>query len=173
MTPIDDGGLPEGMGVPASPSGYSAEPERWKTSRFARLLHDLAADGGDLSLRAERCIDDLADAIEGLCTQFGHQTSYNKSAAIWTGGLSDLERAFDLMGWHDPHRVPGATCDEPGCWKWIQAGIPTDDGYRRVCSQHARAIEARRAETAQTGSVVDESAVAPATCPDPTAQPQE
>ena len=27
-------------------------------------------------------------------------------------------------------------CDEPGCWEEDTLGIPTEDGYRRVCYLH-------------------------------------
>lgn len=29
-------------------------------------------------------------------------------------------------------------CDEPGCYKETSAGFPTDNGYRRTCSEHYR-----------------------------------
>ena len=29
-----------------------------------------------------------------------------------------------------------AVCDEPGCWKTVGCGTPTNNGYRNTCSQH-------------------------------------
>lgn len=31
-------------------------------------------------------------------------------------------------------------CDEPGCFEESSAGVPTDEGYRRVCSKHYHEI---------------------------------
>jgi hypothetical protein len=145
---------PDPCSTGSGPSSF--DPERWASSRFARLLRDLKADGGELALRAGHCIDDLADAIEGMCFQFGGHTSKDGEAAICTMGLSDLEGAFDLLGWDEPHQTPEVTCDEPGCDHWSTCGTATSDGYRHTCykhSPHASAMETRRAETGNTDSV--------------------
>lgn len=77
----------------------------------------------------------LRDCIEGLCYQFAYTTDDGK---LWTGGLSALEEAFDLLDWDDPFQLPKEElCDEPGCSKRTTDGTPTTDGYRRTCSQHA------------------------------------
>lgn len=80
----------------------------------------------------------LRDALEDMCVQFGHDCTCNGLPALTTGGLSALEYAFAALGWEDPHLIPWAKCDEPGCSKRASCGFPTPDGYRRTCGEHYR-----------------------------------
>lgn len=32
-----------------------------------------------------------------------------------------------------------SVCDEPGCWREVSCGTPTDNGYRSTCHDHAPA----------------------------------
>jgi len=41
-----------------------------------------------------------------------------------------------VLGWEDPHIVTGGGCDWPGCNDWTCCGLPTPDGYKRLCSRH-------------------------------------
>jgi hypothetical protein len=71
----------------------------------------------------------LRDALEAMVRQFAYWTD-GKGGSLWTGGLSTLEDAFDLLGWDDPHPVPDMACDEPGCSKQGTCGWPSENGYR-------------------------------------------
>lgn len=48
---------------------------------------------------AER-VEVLTDALVGMCHQFAFRTD---RGALWAGGLSALEEAFDALGWEDIH----------------------------------------------------------------------
>jgi len=78
----------------------------------------------------------LRDALEGMVQQFAYWSSAKDKNGLWTGGLSALEQAFDVLGWDDPHPCPEQTCDEPGCTKQATEGVPTSKGYRRTCLKH-------------------------------------
>ena len=67
---------------------------------------------------------------------------------ISTGGLSTLERAFDILGWNDPHPVPECECEVPGCHEYANCGTPTKDGYKRVCGKHFAELTHKEAEAA-------------------------
>lgn len=83
------------------------------------------------------------EALEGMVRQFAYWS--NTAGGYWTGGLSALELAFEVLGWEDPHPAPEARCDEPGCLEQISTGWPTqpggttqNGGYRRTCGEHFR-----------------------------------
>lgn len=80
--------------------------------------------------------EQLREALEDMCIQFAYSTSRDGKAALFTGGLSALEDAFDILGWEDPHPIPWDTCDEPGCDQRTSCGFPTPNGYRRTCGAH-------------------------------------
>ena len=88
--------------------------------------------------------EELRDALEDVVTQFAYEGERDGMPAYSTGGLSALEHAFAVLGWSDPHPVPGMACDEPGCNAWASCGKPTPDGYRRVCSVHYQALCGQR-----------------------------
>jgi len=84
----------------------------------------------------------LLDALEAMVRQFAYWAD-GKGGSLWTGGLSALENAFDLLGWDDPHPVPDMACDEPGCskkgmygWSTRPGGTGMNGGYRRTCYEH-------------------------------------
>jgi len=117
-------------------------PERLKQikARYEALVGDggypmrfhtlLAEDMPDCLME----IGQLTAALEGMCYQFGGWN--DRKGGLTTNGLSDLEYAFDVLGWKEPHPVPEMQCDEPGCKKQIVCGWPSDKGYRRTCSEH-------------------------------------
>ena len=74
---------------------------------------------------------------------------------ISTGGLSTLERAFDILGWNDPHPVPECECEVPGCHEHANCGTPTKDGYKRVCGKHFAELTRKEAEAALKGGESD------------------
>jgi len=76
------------------------------------------------------------ECIERLVWQFGCQSMCGEDRVISTCGLGALEDAFDVLGWEDPHIVTGGGCDWPGCNDWTCCGLPTPDGYKRLCSRH-------------------------------------
>jgi hypothetical protein len=82
------------------------------------------------------------EALEGMVRQFAHWSA-GPTGGYWTGGLSALEDAFEVLGWESPHPAPEMTCDEPGCWEFASCGWPTrpggtgqNGGYRRTCGDH-------------------------------------
>lgn len=87
--------------------------------------------------------DELRDALEGLLFQFAYDgKSIDGRPSLFTGGLSALEDAFEVMGWPDPYAHPDlACCDEPGCSQRATCGTPTPNGYRSVCGEHYQQIE--------------------------------
>lgn len=91
--------------------------------------------------RADAIRDDLRDALEGMARQFGYWS--DTAGGLWTGGLSALEHAFDVLGWDDPQPMPDMRCDEPGClyradmgWPTRPGGTSVNGGYRRTCHTH-------------------------------------
>lgn len=84
---------------------------------------------------------ELREAVEDLVTQFAHEGSHNGAPAYSTGGLSALEHGFAVLGWSDPRPAPDMACDRPGCNAWASCGTPTDDGYKRLCSNHYQEIK--------------------------------
>ncbi len=77
-------------------------------------------------------VEKLTAALEGMCYQYGGWAN----GGLVTDGMSDLEYAFEILGWDEPHPVPSMQCDEPGCNKQGTCGWPSDTGYRRTCSEH-------------------------------------
>ena len=51
-------------------------------------------------------IERLRDALEGMCYQFGHDYERDGRRYLGTMGLSNLEDAFEVLGWDDPHPIP-------------------------------------------------------------------
>lgn len=82
--------------------------------------------------------DDLRATIEGLARQFAYPTTTNGVPVLSTGGMSNLEEAFTVLGWDDPHPCPEYACEYPGCNEWGDCGTPTADGYKRCCGEHFR-----------------------------------
>ena len=95
-------------------------------------------------------VADLHEVIMGLIWQFGYRTVVKGKPAISSGCLSDMERAFQIVGWDDPHFLTeeeqdGAVCEIKGCNNPATCGMswPGDitgknlGPYLRICSNHA------------------------------------
>jgi hypothetical protein len=96
-----------------------------------------------------------------MCRQFAYWS--DRDGGYWTGGLSALEEAFEVLGWDDPMPAPQARCDEPGCMEQSSCGTPTMTGYRRTCGPHmpsGLSMRQRRAlfewQTANPGKTFDD-----------------
>lgn len=76
------------------------------------------------------------EALEQMCCQFAFWTD----GSYWTGGMSALEAAFDVLGWTDPQPAPEACCQEKGCKEQATCSCPTPEGYRHLCSKHYRIL---------------------------------
>lgn len=95
--------------------------------------------------------DEIKGFAEDVAYQFGYYFPIKDMLYISTGGLSTLERAFDILGWNDPHPVPECECEFPGCHKHATCGTPTKDGYKRVCGKHFAELTREDAEAALKG----------------------
>lgn len=80
-------------------------------------------------------LSELKDFAADVVAQFGYKSFKDGRPAYTTGGLSTLERAFDILDWDDPHPAPECECNTPGCHEWATCGTPTDDGYKFLCSK--------------------------------------
>ena len=92
--------------------------------------------------------EEIKEFAEDVAYQFGYYFPIKDMLYISTGGLSTLERAFDILGWNDPHPVPECECEFPGCHKHATCGTPTKDGYKRVCGKHFAELTREEAEAA-------------------------
>ena len=95
--------------------------------------------------------EEIKEFAEDVAYQFGYYFPIKDMLYISTGGLSTLERAFDILGWNDPHPVPECECEFPGCHEHATCGTPTKDGYKRVCGKHFAELTREDAEAAQKG----------------------
>ena len=87
-------------------------------------------------------INKYREALEDMTWQFAHKGVIKGKSALFTGGLSTLEGAFETLGWDDPHFVEdcdGVICDVEGCMEFATTGGINwhDKGYWRLCSEHA------------------------------------
>ena len=114
----------------------------WKSGGIDRL-----AAYEDTGLDPEQ----IKGFAEDVAYQFGYYFPIKDMLYISTGGLSTLERAFDILGWNDPHPVPECECEVPGCHEHATCGTPTKDGYKRVCGKHFAELYRDEAEAAQKG----------------------
>ena len=118
-------------------------------SIIQRLCNRLAAYE-DTGLEPE----EIKGFAEDVAYQFGYYFPIKDMLYISTGGLSTLERAFDILGWNDPHPVPECECEVPGCHEHATCGTPTKDGYKRVCGKHFAELTREEAEAALKGGEV-------------------
>ena len=95
--------------------------------------------------------EEIKGFAEDVAYQFGYYFPIKDMLYISTGGLSTLERAFDILGWNDPHPVPECECEFPGCHEHATCGTPTKDGYKRVCGKHFAELYREEAEAALKG----------------------
>jgi hypothetical protein len=49
-------------------------------------------------------------------------------------------------GNHEKLKKILSCCDEPGCYKQISSGFPTDNGYRQTCGDHYRMYSLKHQE---------------------------
>ena len=112
-------------------------------SIIQRLCNRLAAYE-DTGLEPE----EIKGFAEDVAYQFGYYFPIKDMLYISTGGLSTLERAFDILGWNEPHHVPECECEVPGCHEHATCGTPTKDGYKRVCGKHFAELYREEAEAA-------------------------
>lgn len=80
------------------------------------------------------------DCVVGMAEQFGCRIVRKNQRYLTTCGLSNLEYAFELLGWDDPHIVGWGGCEYYGCNEWATCGAPTSIGYRRLCGEHFEAL---------------------------------
>lgn len=95
--------------------------------------------------------EEIKGFAEDVAYQFGYYFPIKDMLYISTGGLSTLERAFDILGWNDPHPVPECECEVPGCHEHATCGTPTKGGYRRVCGKHFAELYRDEAEALKGG----------------------
>jgi hypothetical protein len=79
---------------------------------------------------------ELLEVIKDLVLQFAYWSE--KSCGYMTGGLSALERAFEVLGWEDPHPYPDHKCEIENCNKQATCGnFDFMKGkYLRTCHLH-------------------------------------
>ena len=95
--------------------------------------------------------EEIKEFAEDVAYQFGYYFPIKDMLYISTGGLSTLERAFDILGWNDPHPVPECECEVPGCHEHANCGTPTKDGYKRLCGKHFAELHRGEAEATMKG----------------------
>ena len=85
-------------------------------------------------------MDKYREALESMVFQFGHRGTKNGKPTLYTGGLSALEEAFEVLGWTDPHYLPeeGYTCEIEGCIEPNSCGVTWGGYYLQLCSKHYR-----------------------------------
>lgn len=87
-------------------------------------------------------VSNYKEALRDMVFQFGYRGVKNGLPMIWTGGLSALEGAFEVLGWQDPHYLPeeGYTCEVKGCMEADTSGTHWGDSkiYLRLCPEHYR-----------------------------------
>ena len=101
--------------------------------------------------------EEIKEFAEDVAYQFGYYFPIKDMLYISTGGLSTLERAFDILGWNDPHPVPECECEFPGCHEHATCGTPTKDGYKRLCGKHFAELAREEAALAQEGGTNEDS----------------
>ena len=95
--------------------------------------------------------EEIKGFAEDVAYQFGYYLPIKDILYISTCGLSTLERAFDILGWNDPHPATECECEVPGCHEHANCGTPTKDGYKRVCGKHFAELTRKEAEAALAG----------------------
>jgi hypothetical protein len=73
------------------------EDPEWAISRISTMDAELTA------LREEN--KTLRECLEGMCWQYGDRRPEREPERIGTMGMANLEWAFELLGWDDPHIV--------------------------------------------------------------------
>lgn len=83
----------------------------------------------------------MKEVAEYVVYQFGCYCQNGGRLHITHGGLHTLEWAFNILGWENPHPVPECECQIEGCHEHATCGVPTADGYKRMCGKHFAKID--------------------------------
>ncbi len=75
------------------------------------------------------------EALADMVNQYAFRGTNGKVPILYTGGMSALEQAFDVLGYSDPHDFPEAKCETENCPEPSTCGTPTKDGYKRLCGK--------------------------------------
>ena len=116
-----------------------------QVKRLQAIVDRLQRDVQDERIRANAFVEQtlkLKESLENMCCQFAFWSE--SKGGQWTGGISALEEAFNVLGWEDPHVDESTQCNEPGCRKEATYGTPTKNGYKRLCYEHFEAAEAAK-----------------------------
>lgn len=81
------------------------------------------------------------EALEDMVWQFAYRGLKDGKPALFEGGLSALEGAFEALGWENPHYIEEddmITCNIEGCHEFSSAGTHWGNGkeYLRLCDEH-------------------------------------
>lgn len=81
------------------------------------------------------------DALKDMAWQFAFRANGKgrRPASLFTGGLSALEHAFDVLGYSNPHPAPEGECAVKGCREWATCGTPhgaKNGQYLSCCGTH-------------------------------------
>ena len=115
---------------------FAKDPDAVSLRWADEILSALAASPYAVVRRDE--YEALRDEVEGMAWQFGYRGVKDGKRVLHTGGLSNLESAFPLLGWDDPYFVlddEAGGCSYPGCPQWSHIGTGTKWGYRWFCSR--------------------------------------
>ena len=84
---------------------------------------------------------EIKEALENMVLQHGFRSVVDGKPIIRTGGMSELEDAFEALGWNDPHELPeeGNTCEVAGCMREDACGVSWGNAYLRLCNKHYQA----------------------------------
>lgn len=86
-------------------------------------------------------VADMREFAEDVVYQFGYYCQKGGRLHITHGGLSTLEHTFDVLGWENPHPVPECECEIEGCHEHATCGVPTANGYKRMCGKHCAKMD--------------------------------
>jgi hypothetical protein len=75
------------------------------------------------------------EVLQDMCYQLAF--TLDSPPRLTTGGLSELEDAFRLLGWDDPHPLPWRQCQHEECQRTATYAKLTPDSYRRLCGEHS------------------------------------
>lgn len=113
-------------------------------ARQCDLAREAETAAGRLRAREAALAGALADMVHQFCYRYVRQGQLH----MGTGGLSALEGAFAALGYEDPRPCPDMECQAEGCHEEATCGIPTPDGYKRLCGDHYHEVDAARPKAA-------------------------
>ncbi len=80
-------------------------------------------------------VGEYKEALADMVNQYAFRGTNGKVPILYTGGMSALEQAFDVLGYSDPHDFPEAKCETENCPEPSTCGTPIKDGYKRLCGK--------------------------------------